>query len=207
MQTRRHDPLTRWLDAERNDHEDDAEAALMELFELLPPVAPRPGFSDRVLQRIGSAPAPAVMAHAVPATPEPPAMPAIPAIPAPGRFGRLVRSRSLQVAVALSLVATGASLFWLPQILAVVARILTVSDVLGLTAATAVDLGRWLSVVARVGEWLFTVGGALAVSLTSPAALTVTTACLAISGVSFVFLRDLMTRDRSWSYVDRMHMQ
>lgn len=192
MQTRRHDPLTRWLDAERNDHEDDAEAALMELFELLPPVAPRPGFSDRVLQRIGSAPAPAVMAHA---------------IPAPGRFGRLVRSRSLQVAVALSLVATGASLFWLPQILAVVARILTVSDVLGLTAATAVDLGRWLSVVARVGEWLFTVGGALAVSLTSPAALTVTTACLAISGVSFVFLRDLMTRDRSWSYVDRMHMQ
>ena len=190
MQTRRHEPRTRWLDAERNDHEDDAEAALMELFELLPPVAPRPGFSDRVLQRIGSAPAPAVMAHA---------------IPAPGRFGRLVRSRSLQVAVALSLVATGASLFWLPQILAVVARILTVSDVLGLTAATAVDLGRWLSVVARVGEWLFTVGGALAVSLTSPAALTVTTACLAISGVSFVFLRDLMTRDRSWSYVDRMH--
>ena len=191
MQTRRHDPLTRWLDAERNDHEDDAEAALMELFELLPPVAPRPGFSDRVLQRIGSAPA----------------ISAMPAMPAPGRFGRLVRSRSLQVAVALSLVATGASLFWLPQILAVVARILTVSDVLGLTAATAVDLGRWLNVVARVGEWLFTVGGALAVSLTSPAALTVTTACLAISGVSFVFLRDLMTRDRSWSYVDRMHMQ
>ena len=192
MQTRRHDPLTRWLDAERNDHEDDAEAALMELFELLPPVAPRPGFSDRVLQRIGSAPAPAVMASAA---------------PAPGRFGRLVRSRSLQAAVALGLVATGASLFWLPQILAVAARILTVSDVLGLTAATAVDLGRWLSVAARVGEWLFTVGGALAVSLTSPAALTVTTACLAISGVSFVFLRDLMTRDRSWSYVDRMHTQ
>lgn len=191
MQTRRHDPLTRWLDAERDDHEDDAEAALMELFELLPPAAPRPGFSDRVLQRIGSA-------HAVPA---------MPAMPASGRFGRLVRSRSLQVAVALSLVATGASLFWLPQILAVVARILTVSDVLGLTAASAVDLGRMLSVVARVGEWLFTVGGALAVSLTSPAALKVTTACLAISGVSFVFLRDLMTRDRSWSYVDRIHMQ
>lgn len=106
--------------------------------------------------------------------------------------------------MALGLAATGVSLLWLPQLLAVVARILTVSDMLRLSAAFAVDLGRWLGVVARVGEWLFTLGGALAVSLTTPAAIEFTCACLAISGVSFVFLRDLMTRDRSWRYVDPM---
>ncbi len=185
MQTRRPESLTRWLDAERNDREDDAEAALLELFELLPPVAPRPGFSDRVLLRIGSEALPAIS-------------------PAQGWLVRLARSRVLQGAVAVGLAATGVSLLWLPQLLAVVARILTVSDMLRLSAAFAVDLGRWLGVVARVGEWLFTVGGALAVSLTTPAAIELTCACLAISGVSFVFLRDLMTRDRSWRYVDPM---
>jgi hypothetical protein len=71
-----------------------------------------------------------------------------------------------------------------------------------LGVASVVDLGRWLSLAARIGEWLLTVGGALAVSLTSAAALKVTTACLAISGISFAVLRDLMTRERSWSYVD-----
>lgn len=185
MQNRRPDSLTRWLDAERNDLDDDAEAALLELFELLPPMAPRAGFSDRVMQRIGTEPLPM-------------------AAPAQGRLARLVRSRVLQVAVALGLLATGVSLLWLPQVLAIVGRILTVSDVLGLAAASAVDLGRWLGVAARVGEWLFTLSGALAVSLTSPAALKVTSACLALSGVSFVCLRDLMTRDRSWRYVDPM---
>lgn len=191
MQTRKPDPLTRWLDAERDDREGDAEAALLELFELLPPMAPRPGFSGRVLQRI-----------AAETTAPVPAMPA--AAPQGHLFARLARSHVLQVAVALGLLATGASLLWLPQILVAVGRMLTVSDVLGLAAASAVDLGRSLGVVARVGEWLLTIGGALAVSLTSPAALKVTSACLAVSGVSFVLLRDLMTRDRSWSYVDPM---
>lgn len=192
MHTRRPDPLARWLDAERNEHEDDAEAALLELFELLPPMAPRPGFSDRVLQRIAAEPAPVAAPVPVP-------------VPARSRFGRLVRSRGLRVALALSVVTTGVFLLWLPQMLAILGRILTVGDLVRLSAASAVDLGRWLSVAARVGEWLFTVGKALAVSLTSPEALTVTCACLAISGISFVCLRDLMTRDRSWRYVDPMH--
>jgi hypothetical protein len=182
MRRDRPDPLTRWLDAEREDRADDAESALLELFELLPPLSPPAGFADRVLQRIAlEAPA-----------------------PAPGRLARLGRSWGFRLAVAFGLFATGVSLLWLPQVLIVLARVVTLSDMVELGVASVVDLGRWLAMAARIGEWLLIVGRALAVSLASAAALEVTTACLAISGISFVVLRDLMTRERSWSYVDPM---
>lgn len=192
MHTDPHDSLTRWLAAERNDRapagteeaEEMAEAALLELFELLPPLSPPPGFADRVMRRVElSLPAPAA--------------------PIPmGWLGRLVRSLGFRVAVGGGVMATTLALLLLPELFLVLGRIVTLGDVVGLGTASVVDLGRWLTLAARIGEWLFTVGGALAVSLTSPAAVKVTAACLAISGISFVALRDLMTRDRSWSHVD-----
>ena len=51
---------------------------------------------------------------------------------------------------------------------------------LGVTSL--VDLGRWLGIASRVGEWFLTVLDALAVSLTSPAAIKVTAGCLAVWG-------------------------
>jgi hypothetical protein len=188
MAMRRPDPddlLDRWLQAEREDRTGDAEAGLLELFESLPRLAPSEGFADRVMQRI--------------------ALSAETPMPVPARqswIGSLFRSRAFRLVLASCLLATGISLLWLPQTLAALAGIVTVSDMVQLGVASLVDLSRWLGVVARIGEWFLTVGGALAVLLTSPAAVKVTAACLAISGISFVFLRELMTRDRSLRYVE-----
>ena len=190
MRTDRHDPneaIFRWLDAERNgraDSDEVAEEALLELFESLPPLSPPAGFADRVLRRVAlaeSAPAP---------------------LRRPSLLSRLVHSRAFRVAVAAGVMGTAVSLLWLPELLLVLGRLVTLGDLMSLGTASVVDLGRWLTVAARIGEWFLTVGGALAVSLTSPAAVKVTVACLAISGISFAVLRDLMTRNRSWSYVE-----
>lgn len=188
MRTERHDPhdpdtlVSRWLDAERDGADDMAEAALLEMFESLPPLAPPAGFADRVLRRV------ALDMEAAPVR--------------TSVFARLVQARVFRVAVAFGVLATALSLLWIPELLLVLGQMVSLGDVLGLGAASVVDLGRWLALAARIGEWLLTVGGAFAVSLTSPAAIKVTAACLAVSGVSFVVLRDLMTRNRSWSYVD-----
>lgn len=192
------DPVTRWLDAEREvddagaqpaETAETAEAALLELFESLPPLAPSAGFADRVLQRISPAAMPAAVRVRRRSSRQ-------------GPLARLFRSNGFRLVLASCLLATGISLLWLPQTLAALAGMVTVGDMVQLGVASLVDLSRWLGLVARVGEWFLTVVGALAVSLTSPPAIKVTTACLAISWISFVFLRDLMTRDRSWSYVD-----
>jgi hypothetical protein len=171
------DPMSRWLEAERDGRAEDAEAALFEVFELLPPLAPSAGFADRVLRQV---------ALQSPATAR----------------SSLFRSRGFRLVLASCLLAVGISLFWLPRALAALAGIVTVGDLVQVGVASAIDLGRWLLVIGGIGEWFVTVLEALAVSLTSPAALRLTAACLAVSGVSFVFLRDLMTRNRSWSYVD-----
>ncbi|MES1244925.1 MAG: hypothetical protein ABUT39_25175 [Acidobacteriota bacterium] len=176
MRDDRHETLTRWLDAEHADSDDAAEAALLELFESLPPLAPPAGFADRVMRRVALEPA------------------------APAR--RSWHPRILRAAVAFGVLATALSLLWVPELLMVLGRMVSMGDILGLGTASVVDLGRWLALAARIGEGILTVAGAFAVSLTSPAALKVTAACLAVSGISFVVLRDLMTRNRSWRYVD-----
>lgn len=186
-----HDPLTRWLQAEREADDAGAlaaETALREMFESLPRLAPSAGFADRVLLQIAQT--------AVPA--------AVPAIPVPVRQNWLVwlfRSPGFRLSLASGLLAACISMFWLPRLVMTLLGMATMNDLLELGVASLVDLSQWLGLASRVGEWFLTVLGALAVSLTSPAALKVTAGCLATSGISFVFLRELMTRDRSLRYV------
>ena len=180
-----HDALARWLQAEREADDAQAEAALLEMFESLPRLAPSAGFADRVLLRVA-----------------PPA--ALPAIP-PARQSWLVwlfRSPGFRLALTSGLLAAFISMFWLPRLVMTLLGMATMNDLLELGVASVVDLNQWLGLASRVGEWFLTVLGALAVSLTSPAALKVTAGCLAISGISFVVLRELMTRDRSLRYAD-----
>ena len=176
-----HDPFARWLQAEREMDDAGAEAALLELFESVPRLAPAPGFADRVMRRV--------------AVPE----------PVPVREHWIVwlfRSPGFRLVLASCLLTAGIALLFLPQMLIAVARMVTFGDMLQLGVASVVDLGRWLGVAGRVGDWFLTVLGALAVSLTSPAAVKVMAGCLAVSGMSIAVLRELMTRDRSLRYVD-----
>ena len=182
-----HDALTRWLQAEREADDPGAEAALLEMFESLPRLEPSAGFADRVLQQVAL---PAVSAKAA---------------KAPARESWLIwlfRSPGFRLAFTSGLLAAGISMFWLPRLVITLLGMATMNDLLNLGVTSVVDISQWLGLASRVGEWFLTVLGALAVSLTSPAALKVTAGCLAISGISFVFLRELMTRDRSLRYVD-----
>jgi len=155
------------------------------MFESLPRLAPSPGFADRVLLQI--------------------AQPAVSAIPVPVRQSWLVwlfRSPGFRLALTSGVLAACISMFWLPRLLMTLIGMATMNDVVQLGVTSLVDLSQWLGLASRVGEWFLTVLGALAVSLTSPGALKVSAGCLAISGISFVILRELMTRDRSLRYVD-----
>ena len=174
-----HDPLARWLQAEREMDDAGAEAALLELFESVPRLAPASGFADRVMQRIAE-PVP-VKEHWI---------------------VWLFRSPGFRLVLASCLITAVVALLFLPQMLLAVARVVTFGDMLELGVASVVDLGRWLGVAGRVGDWFLTVLGALAVSLASPDALKAMAACLAVSGLSIAVLRELMTRDRSLRYVD-----
>jgi len=192
------DLLTRWLDAEGDspadagDAADAADTALLALFEAVPLAspAPAPGFADRVMRRVqleaGSA-----------------AGSEIPAV-VPSWREQLLRSRGFRLVLAGSLAAAGLTLPWLPWILAVLARIWSFGDVIRLTANPVVEASHVLVLLAGIGKWAFTVGDALALSATTPAIFKLVTVCLVISGASFLFLRDLITRDRRWSYADHI---
>ncbi|MEA2558700.1 MAG: hypothetical protein QOH06_204 [Acidobacteriota bacterium] len=176
-----HDPMTRWLQAEREADDAVAEAALLEMFESLPRLAPSAGFADRVLLQI--------------------AQPVV--VPVRQNWlAWLFQSPGFRLALTSGVLAACISMFWLPRLLMTLIGMATMNDVVELGVTSLVDFSHWLGLASRVGEWFLTVLGALAVSLTSPGALKVTAGCLAVSGISFVFLRELMTRDRSLRYVD-----
>lgn len=179
-----HDALARWLQAEREADDAQAEAALLEMFESLPRLAPSAGFADRVLMQVAQP---------------------VPAMPAPARQSWLVglfRSPGFRLALTSGVLAACISMFWLPRLVLTLLGMATVNDLLDLGVGSMVNLSHWLGLASRAGEWFLTVLRALAISLTSPDALKVTFGCLAVSGISFVFLRELMTRDRSFRYVD-----
>src|SRR4051794_7703917 len=90
MRHHQQNALDRWLAAERDGLDGEAEAALLELFEALPLATPAAGFADRVLVRAG-------LQTATPAD--------------------LFAWRPLRVVLGLALAATGFGVLWLPPVL------------------------------------------------------------------------------------------
>lgn len=177
--------LERWLTAERGDRpgaEAEAEAALFELFEALPLHSPRPGFADRVLAGAGLA---ALVLR--PARPD------------------LFASRTVRFLLAACLTVVAFGTLALPAVFETVLRLgglFTVGQVVQAAIQIATEALVVFAGVLRLGEWVLTVGRAMTLPLLTPQVSLILLVCLGISSVAFFVLRDLISRQRSLSYVE-----
>jgi hypothetical protein len=175
MRSADQDLIDRWLTAEQGDRADEAEAALAALFTALPRLQPPAGFADRVMLRaVSEAPAPR----------------------------SLFASLWVRGGLTLCLLAIGASVLWLPQMLRALAGLLSVGSLVRLWTSSLVAACRWLGSALGLWDFLLTVGRALAAPLETPAVALTLVSCLLVSMLAFRFLRGLITRDRSWTYVN-----
>lgn len=181
MRPSHHDALDRWLQAERDDRSEVADEALFELFEALPLIAPPAGFADRVLLRAG-------LQAAVKRD--------------------FFASRAARLVVVLCLMALGLGAFWLPPVLPLAWRYLAESwsfgglvqaGVRALTLAT-----EWLASALWVWDLLRSIAGAITEALTVPQVMAGLLVCLIVSSLAFRLLRDQISGERNWTYVDRI---
>jgi hypothetical protein len=177
------DLLDRWLSAERADRADEAEAALAALFSALPPLQPPAGFADRVLLRAGLAQMPQTS-------------------PLPQTSRSLFASFWMRGLLTACLLAIGISALWLPQALHALAGMLSMADLVRIWTGSVVVVCRWMGSAVGLWDFLLTVGRALATPLETPAMALALVSCLLVSMIAFRFLRNLITRDRSWTYVE-----
>ena len=184
MRSAHQDLIDRWLAAEQGDRADEAEAALAALFTALPPLQPPAGFADRVMLRAGLVAVPETMA-----------------VPVPARRS-LFASLWVRGGLTLCLLAVGVSVLWLPQMLRALAGLLSVGGLVRIWTGSLVTACRWLGSALGLWDFLLTVGRALATPLETPAVALALVSCLLVSMLAFRFLRGLITRDRSWTYVN-----
>jgi hypothetical protein len=174
MRRSHHKALDRWLAAEREDHPEAAEAALFELFEALPLIAPPAGFADRVLVRAG--------------------------LRAAKRD--LFASRGMRVVLALCLIATALGALWLPPTLRLLAGVWSFGGMVRGGIQALIEGTQWLGSAFRVWDLLYTIGRALTEPLMLPQVTAVLLACLLASSLALRFLRDQISGERNWTYVD-----
>jgi hypothetical protein len=178
MRPKPQDALNRWLAAERDDRSDAADAALREMFEALPLLAPAAGFADRVLARAGLRPA----------------------------KRDVFASLGLRLVLAAGLVALSLGAIWLPPTLHALGRvfsgIFSLSGMVGFGVRGMAEASRGLASILGLGEWLFSLAQALSGLLLAPRVMAALATCLLVSGLAFRFLRAHISGERSFSYVD-----
>lgn len=177
MRPTQQDALDRWLAAERDGRDGEAEAALLELVEALPAVgmiAPAAGFADRVLVRAGLQAAPA----------------------------DLFAWRPLRIVLGLALAATGFGVLWLPPVLRFLAGLWSVGGAVQGGIRALADASQLLATALRLWDLLVTIVHALAQPLAVPQVMAVLVLGLLASSLAFRFLRDQITGERNWTYVD-----
>jgi len=175
MRHSQQDALARWLAAEREGLDGEAEAALLELFEAIPLAAPAAGFADRVLVRAG-------LQTAGPAD--------------------LFAWRPLRIVLGMALAATGLGVLWLPPVLRFLAGLWSFGGAVKGGIRVLTDASQWLATALRLWDLLVTIVHALAEPLAVPQVMAVLVLALLASGLAFRFLRDQITGERNWTYVD-----
>lgn len=180
MRPNPHDALDRWLAAERDDRPEAADAALFELLEALPLVAPPAGFADRVLVRAGIAAAPAAVRAK----------------------WDLFAWRPARLLLGFCLVAVAFSVLWLPPVVELMARIWSFSDLVQVGVSALTGLTHGLASVLRLWDLLVTLGGVITEPLKEPRMMLILMGCLALSSLAFRFLRDQVSGERNLTYVD-----
>lgn len=175
MRQSQQDALDRWLAAEREDRAGEAEIALLELLGALPLASPAAGFADRVLVRAG-------LQTAGPAD--------------------LFAWRPLRIVLGLALAAAGLGVLWLPPVLRFLAGLWSVGGVVRGAIAVVTDASRWLATALQIWDFLLTIVHALAQPLAVPQVQAILVLALLASGLAFRFLRDQITGERNWTYVD-----
>jgi hypothetical protein len=172
--------LARWLAAEADGREREAEGALFELFAALPLAAPPAGFADRVMARAS--------------------LPALRTVTAAGQRD-VFAWRPLRVLLALCVVATGLGALWLPQALRAVAGLWSVSGAVEGGTRLLIDGAGWLAALLRTWDFLLTLERALMQPLAAPQVTALLLGALLASSLAFRFLRDQITGER-WTHVD-----
>ena len=175
MRHSQQDALDRWLAAERNGLDGEAEAALLELFEALPLTSPAAGFADRVMVRAG------LQAAA---------------------SADLFAWRPLRIVLGLVLFATGLGVLWLPPVLRFLAGLWSVGGAVQGGIRALADASQLLAMARRLWDLLLTIVHALAQPLAVPQVMAVLVLSLLASSLAFRYLRDQITGERNWTYVD-----
>jgi len=169
--------LARWLDAEHGDRVAEAEAALADLFQALPPRSPRPGFSQRVMSE-------ARLEQAVTAKAPRWAM------------------RWTPVALAAFCGALAWAFVWLRFVLRALGDLWSPAEVIETVTARLVSIHLWLSPVWSGARQVAVIWQTLAEPLQSPPMLLLAGLCLLVAAAALGVLRELVQIDRRWVYVD-----
>jgi hypothetical protein len=182
------DPLRRWLAAELEERDLEAEAALAELLGDLPRPAPPAGFAERVMLAVAASPAAAVYGALAGAP-----------VRVPLRGRGLAASRWVRAAVVSTLAVAALAAVSLPGAVLALLDMVSTSDVLSLA-------GRWLAAaLAACADGLGVllrfepIGRAAALVLSTPQVSAALALCLLASAAAFYLLHDLL--HRSWSHV------
>lgn len=181
-----HNPkFKRWLAAEAAASTPEvgaeaAEAALTVLFEALPRLRPAPGFAERVRLRVRRATA-----------------------AAPSRRRRdLFAAAPVRWLVAACLLLAGALLWTVPPVLRELLAETGWSGVVQLPFEALLRLADGLRGSLAAWESLTHVGRVLAELVAQPPVAAGLLAALAVTALAFRLLHDLISSNRSWSYVE-----
>jgi hypothetical protein len=181
-----HNPkLQRWLAAEAEASTPEmgaeaAEAALVVLFEALPRLRPAPGFAERVRLRVWRSTAAAP----------------------PRRRRDFFAAAPVRWLVAACLLLAGALLWTLPPVLRELLAETGWSGVVRLPFEAVLRLADGLRSSLAAWEGLTRVGRVLAELVTQPPVAAALLAALAVTALAFRLLHDLISSNRSWSYVE-----